>query len=718
MMLRASLSIVLCDSWLTSILRRGNAIFIKKCAPRAQRIVFLSLLLVPVASTWPLYANVLSRTVTALAALQTDMPVVFVDPVNVTANVGDTVTISVHVFNLSGRFWPTDVTGWTDGDPLPPYVPGGPFNMSLGHLYAIDLQLQWDPTILEYVNHTVKVPVEDHVGGLLHEPVIEVLDTADPVAGTYRLARSSRAPASAFNAPDANATAVTITFHVAKAGKCTIDFTNVDLAVDLLGLGFPHDMWQEIPHWVVNSQFQTGDLATRIERIQGGALVAGSLYDPIIQGEDMVVRVQMKNDNETTTDTFNLSLYDGPALLTVWENEDLTPDSTKTLNYTLSQPNAGLHSIKAEASVLHAGEVVADQLEKNIAVVLTPDLAISGPSSALTGTAVSFSAADSVHNDPNGNITTYTWTLWKPGETVPVVTVHGPSADVSFPLQFVTTKTGNWTVMLVVEDNFGITAHPLTGGWLTPAAELLRPATASYRQLWTLNVQNKPQPVDYDLQWQMLSGSMLPAVEVLDMIYVKNVSGQTEIHASYLDGDIILFRKPGDPDELILHRAVEKVTGGLRTKGDNNPSADSWVVTDSDLVGKAVALSRAKPAGAHNVTVFSTSTFTDVSLNVTGNALEILVGTPLTQSATSSLLNITIPNALVTGDLDVLINGVPRLFEYSANSTHHCVWLNWDDANYSVVIVLPEIATLSVLPLFMVATLLASRACRRRRARS
>ena len=685
--------------------------FIEKCAPRAQRIVLLLLILAPVVSTSSLHTNGLSRTIAAAAALQTDMPVVFVDPVNVTASVGDTVTLSVKVFNLSGRFWPTDVTGWTDGDPLPPYDPGGRFNMSLGHLYAIDLQLKWDPTVLEYVNHTVMVPVEDHAGGILHWPVMEVADAVDPVAGTYMLIGSSQAPASAFNAPDANATAVTMTFHVAKAGKCAIDFTNVDLAVDLIGLGFPAGMWQEIPHWVVNSQFQTGDLATRIESIQAGAPVAGSLAQPVIAGENMRVTVTMKNDNDTSLDTFNLSLYDGPTLLTVWENEALAPDSTKTLNHTVEDPPMGVHTITADAAVLHDGTIIADTLQLNITVIAVPTLVIVGPSSAMAGTTVSYSAADSVHNDPNGTITDYTWSLWAPGETAPKEVRVGVTASLHLPPE--TAKFGNWTVMLVVEDNFDITARPLTGTLLTPASELLRPATAPYRQLWTLNVQN-PQPGDYDLQWQMLSGSMLPTVEVLDMIYVKNVSGQTEIHASYIDGDIILFRKPGDPDELILHRAVEEVTGGLRTKGDNNAAADYWVVTDSDLVGKAVALSRTKPAGSHNVTVFSTCTFTDVSLNVTRNALEILVGTPLTQSATTSFLNITIPNALVTGDLDVLINSVPRLFEYSTNSTHHCVWLNWNGANDSVVVVLPEITALSVLPLFMVATLLASRACRRR----
>jgi hypothetical protein len=451
-----------------------------------------------------------SRTTTAKAALQTDMPVVFVDPVNVVASIGETFTISVKVFNLSGRFYPTN-EAWTEGAPLPPYVPfNWRYNYSLGNLYAFDLRIKWDPTILEYVSHTVTVPVETLAEGILHEPVINATDAVDPVAGTYTLSRSSQAPAPAFNALDANATAFTMTFNVTKVGKCDINFTNVNLVVDWIGLGQPFSVPMEIPHWTVNGQFQTGGLATRIESIQGGALIAGSLKHPVIQDEDMAVRLSLRNDNDTVTDTFNLTLYDGTTLLNVWENQSLGPGAAMTFNHTISAPSAGVHVITAEASILHAGEVKTDELQKNMTVVDTPTLEIDGPSSAVTGTTVSFSAADSVHNDPRGNIVEYRWTIWAPGETAARDSKTG--VDVEFTLPPSTERTGNWTVMLVVTDSFGITAQASTGT-LNYTSTLLRPATASYRALKTLNVQLSGGP-GLNIEWIVLAIILIVIIAV------------------------------------------------------------------------------------------------------------------------------------------------------------------------------------------------------------
>ena len=96
---------------------------------------------------------------------------------------------------------------------------------------------------------------------------------------------------------------------------------------------------------------------------------------------------------------------------------------------------------------------------------------------------------------------------------------------------------------------------------------------------------------DYPL-FVVASGSMIPTLYRGDLIVVQgglNVSG---IIAAYETGDIIVFRKPNSPQELIVHRAVEKRqndnTHFLITKGDNNNGPDPWEVDDNDLVGKVV----------------------------------------------------------------------------------------------------------------------------------
>jgi signal peptidase I len=48
--------------------------------------------------------------------------------------------------------------------------------------------------------------------------------------------------------------------------------------------------------------------------------------------------------------------------------------------------------------------------------------------------------------------------------------------------------------------------------------------------------------------------------------------------------DVIVFHRPGIPDELVVHRIVSlrQVAGGgvvIRTQGDNNPVKDPWEVT-------------------------------------------------------------------------------------------------------------------------------------------
>jgi len=119
------------------------------------------------------------------------------------------------------------------------------------------------------------------------------------------------------------------------------------------------------------------------------------------------------------------------------------------------------------------------------------------------------------------------------------------------------------------------------------------------------------------------SGSMVPTLNVGDLIIVHGVSNVTEIytHQAIVDpqtgkitggGDIIIFHTymsggpnllPGSPDELIVHRAINKtLIDGVwyfTTKGDANPFgpgrssaessiSDPWKVPASYVVGKVV----------------------------------------------------------------------------------------------------------------------------------
>ncbi|MBT0159999.1 S26 family signal peptidase [Candidatus Bathyarchaeota archaeon A05DMB-2] len=67
-------------------------------------------------------------------------------------------------------------------------------------------------------------------------------------------------------------------------------------------------------------------------------------------------------------------------------------------------------------------------------------------------------------------------------------------------------------------------------------------------------------------------------LHVGDLIVVQGVN-PADLNANYPNSDIIVFHRPGNPDELIVHRiAAEEVVNGtiyFYTKGDGNP-VDKW----------------------------------------------------------------------------------------------------------------------------------------------
>ncbi len=97
------------------------------------------------------------------------------------------------------------------------------------------------------------------------------------------------------------------------------------------------------------------------------------------------------------------------------------------------------------------------------------------------------------------------------------------------------------------------------------------------------------------------SGSMVPTLNVGDLIVVQGVSDPGEIvTAPRPEGDIIVFHKSTDPGELIVHRAVEKIFRDgewyFTTMGDYNAErgqgSASWETEfpASLIVGKVVGV--------------------------------------------------------------------------------------------------------------------------------
>ena len=84
-------------------------------------------------------------------------------------------------------------------------------------------------------------------------------------------------------------------------------------------------------------------------------------------------------------------------------------------------------------------------------------------------------------------------------------------------------------------------------------------------------------------------GSMLGTFRPGDCLTVAPVS-----LADVCPGDIVAFRRLDDDGDLgeFVHRVVAVVPGGLVTRGDNNPCADSTLVTADNLLGRVTHVER------------------------------------------------------------------------------------------------------------------------------
>ncbi len=79
--------------------------------------------------------------------------------------------------------------------------------------------------------------------------------------------------------------------------------------------------------------------------------------------------------------------------------------------------------------------------------------------------------------------------------------------------------------------------------------------------------------------WLSISHPFERTLHKGDIIIIQGVNPAT-LNANYPESDIIVFHKPSNPDELIVHRIVkEEIVNGkyfFFTKGDGNSAPDVW----------------------------------------------------------------------------------------------------------------------------------------------
>ncbi|MEM2522838.1 MAG: cohesin domain-containing protein [Candidatus Bathyarchaeia archaeon] len=116
--------------------------------------------------------------------------------------------------------------------------------VNVTNLYGLDIKLRWDPSILSYVSHVVKIPRDNYPDGILYAPVLRVKDVVDKNAGTYQVAYASMSPAPPFSG---DGTVFEMTFTVIGQGKCILEIYSSKLSNNEAKL---------IPHTVQNGYFK------------------------------------------------------------------------------------------------------------------------------------------------------------------------------------------------------------------------------------------------------------------------------------------------------------------------------------------------------------------------------------------------------------------------------------------------------------------------------
>jgi len=154
-----------------------------------------------------------SRTITKL----------FIDPDFVSEPVGSNFTIAVKISNIT-------------------------------NLFGLEIMLNWNPAVIEYINHTNKIPVETYPDGVLHEPVLWLPVGFNTTAGDYQIAVASFGdpPPPSFNG---SGTVFEMTFDVVNIGFSPIDIILSNLATKP---NATHPWGLPIPHEVINGTFNNG----------------------------------------------------------------------------------------------------------------------------------------------------------------------------------------------------------------------------------------------------------------------------------------------------------------------------------------------------------------------------------------------------------------------------------------------------------------------------
>jgi thermitase len=281
--------------------------------------------------------NATAMVTVFVPVMHSDIPVVYVYPETTQAYVGQLVTISVAIFNLTDIYVPD---------------PENPLRMvPLGNLYGFDIQFTWDPSILEYVSSSVTVPLEDYPGGILHKPILELenvvnqtggIPDADPRTRAW-FAYASMVPAEPFNNPEESNTVFYMTFRVIGLGISSLEFVSTTLAA-IHGDAILHTSSDGLVIVSVPSEIRDVAIAN-----------VTSIPTAVYAGRTVNVTVLAVNMGNFLAETFNVTVYANTTIIGTRTVYDLPPSENVTLVFawnTTGLAPLSKFTIWAEASTV------------------------------------------------------------------------------------------------------------------------------------------------------------------------------------------------------------------------------------------------------------------------------------------------------------------------------------------------------------------------------
>tara|TARA_B100001013_G_C24578651_1_gene429633 strand:+ start:557 stop:1075 length:519 start_codon:yes stop_codon:yes gene_type:complete len=103
----------------------------------------------------------------------------------------------------------------------------------------------------------------------------------------------------------------------------------------------------------------------------------------------------------------------------------------------------------------------------------------------------------------------------------------------------------------------------------------------------SINILKKSTNTSYPIL-VIVGKSMEPTLYAGDLVLITSV----KINELKINQDIIVYHNPGNYDELIIHRVIERLDDNnqtiIRTQGDNVSTPDRWNLTENYIEGKVI----------------------------------------------------------------------------------------------------------------------------------